>query len=221
MLRGGESCRNTRLFADAEPDDRNVVIIKIIFLFIFLIRLNVICPAGETKQPSPPEPPAAPAKPVVPGAAENAPAYPSFPGLPPLPAFPHNNSQRDRPVKVIEKYELLISEALPGGDPLKNAAHTISYSEYILYSNDTISISIDFRNNSRYIYRLRNGRSKMEIRPGVYRTMYDTVIQAGESLLLEQYTSELYYNDDSIISISVFEKNKIVVTINVARKSNT
>ncbi|MDR2479119.1 MAG: hypothetical protein LBD48_07390 [Treponema sp.] len=194
---------------------------RIIFLFIFVLLLSVICPAGETKQLVPPKPPAEPAKPAVPGAAEHAPAYPKFPGLPPLPSFPHNNSQRNRPVKVIEKYELFISEASPGGDPLKNAANTISYAEYVLYSNNTISIRIDFKNNSRYIYHLRNNRSKMEIRPGVYREMYDTVIQAGEELLLESYISELCYNDNGIISINVFEKNKIVVTINVTRKSNT
>jgi hypothetical protein len=185
-------------------------------LFVAALALNTVCFGEETNKPVPPLPPAEPVRPVVPGAPENT-GYPKFPGFP---APPGGNSQNDGPVREIEKYGLTVTGAFPGGDPQKNAAGTISYSEYILYSNNTAALKINFNNNLRYIYHLRNSRSKTEIRPGVYREIYNTIIQAGNEFLLEQYISELYYDGQSITSMSIFGDNKVVVTMNFTKNND-
>jgi hypothetical protein len=182
--------------------------------------LNNICSADDIKQPASPTPPSEPVKPNVPGASETS-AFPKFPGLPALPSFPvlpNENTQNNERVREIEKYELIFSEAFPGGDTHKNVANTISYSEYTLYSNNTISLKLNFNNNLQYVYHLTNKHSKTEIRPGIYREIYDTTVQVGKEFLLEQYVSELFYNETSAISINIFGNNKIIVTMNFMKK---
>jgi hypothetical protein len=176
--------------------------------------LNNIYAADDIKQP---KPPADPAEPNVPGASE-IPTFPRFPVLPSFPVSPNGNTQNNGHVREIEKYELIVSEAFPGGDTHKNAANTINHSEYILYSDNTISLELNFKNNLQYIYHLGNKRSKIEIRPGVYREIYDTTVQVGKELLLEQYFSELFYNETGVVSINIFGNNKIIVTMNFAKK---
>jgi hypothetical protein len=176
--------------------------------------LNNICLADDIRRPIPPTPPTEPVKPNVPGASET----PTFPRFPSLPVLPNGNTQNNGRVREIEKYELIVSEAFPGGDSHRNVANTINYSEYILYSNNTISLKLNFYNNSQYIYHLRNKRSKTEIRPGVYREIYDTTVQVGKEFLLEEYISELLYNENSVVSINIFGNNKIIVTMNFMKK---
>lgn len=193
---------------------------KIIFyLFAFALALNAVGFAEETNKPVPPRPPAGPVKPVVRGAPENT-GYPKFPGFPVFPAPSGGNSQNNGPVREIEKYELTVAGAFPGGDTQKNAASTINYSEYILYSNNTASLRINFNDNLRYVYHLRNGRSKTELRPVFYREIYDAIIQVGDEFLLDQYTSELYYDAHGISSMTLFGNNKVIVTMNFTKNSD-
>jgi hypothetical protein len=193
---------------------------EVICSFVFIILLNNICLADAIKQPTPPKPPTEPINPNVPGSPE-ASTFQKFPRLPVFPSFPvlpNENTQNNERVREIEKYELIITEAFPGGDTQKNVANTINYSEYILYSNNTISLKLNFNNNLQYIYHLKNKRSKMEISPGVYREIYDTVIQVEKEFLLEQYASELFYNEISVVSLNIFGNNKIIVTMNFIKK---
>jgi hypothetical protein len=182
---------------------------------IIILFLNYSCFADDIKKPIPPKPPIEPVKPVVPGAAENS-NYPRFPALP---IIPNRNNQDNEPVREIDKYELNISEAFPNGDTKRNVANTINNAYYTLYSNGNILIKLKFQNNNlEYSYHLRNQRSKMEISSGIFRQIYDIIIQVGKEFLLEQYSGELYNNEQSITSLSIFENNKIVVILNFTKK---
>ena len=191
--------------------------LKIIFTIILsFIITGFVFPQDKDKQKPPvsPKPPVEPAKPVVPGA--QAPYL--FPGLPSLPAIPNKNDQTDGKVTVVERYNLTVSEAFPNGNTANNVANTIKNAEYILFSNKTINIKLLFTNDLEYIYHLRNPRSKIEIRTGVFRETYETVVQAGREFLLEQYISELSYDNNTIISLNLFGNNKIIVIINFSKK---
>jgi hypothetical protein len=191
--------------------------LKIIFSIILTsVIIGNVFPQDKDKNkpPAPPKPPVEPAKPVVPGAQEK----PLFPQLPSLPAIPNNN-QTDGKVTVVERYNLTVSGAFPNGNTANNAASTIKNAEYILFSNRTIDIKLNFTNNLEYIYHLRNPRAKIEIRTGVFRENYETVVQAGKEFLLEQYVSELSYDNNSIISLTLIGNNKIVVILNFTKKT--
>jgi len=88
-----------------------------------------------------------------------------------------------------------------------------------LFSNRTVDIKLIFTNNLEYIYHLRNPRSKIEIRTGVFRETYETVVQAGKEFLLEQYLSELSYDNNTVISLNLIGNNKIVVILNFTKKT--
>jgi hypothetical protein len=188
------------------------------YFFILLIIVNNLCFAQDTKQPASPKPPTEPEKPSLPGSSGNAPSYPGSASLPRLPSLPNINNQNNGSVYEIERYDLLVSDAFPQGNTRQNAANTIKNAQYVLFSNNTIQIQLDFTNGLQYVYHLRNSRSKMEIQPGVFRETYETIIQAGKEFLLEQYSSELYRNENSIISLTVIGNNKVVVVLNFNKK---
>jgi hypothetical protein len=171
--------------------------------------------ADDKKQPTPPKPPAVPVKPVVPGAAESAP-YPRFPSFPSL---PNNNNQTNGPKKEVEKYDLNVSGAFPNGDTRRNVANTINKAQYILYSDGTSELKMSFTNGSEYIYHLRNSRSKIEISAGIFRETFEAVVQVGKEFLMEQYTGELCYNSNTIISFNLIGGNKVVVLLIFTRKT--
>ncbi|MDR1971656.1 MAG: hypothetical protein LBQ46_07020 [Treponema sp.] len=182
--------------------------------FIFLFYISGIAFSDDITQPAQPKAPEPPARPVVPGAAESG-GYPRFPPLPPLPS---NNDNRPNEVIEIANYELLVSAAFPQGDTRRNVSNTIEKAQYILYSNNNITLKLSFVNNLQYIYYLENPRSKTELGPGIYRELYDTLVQAGRELLLDRYISEVYKNGEAISSITIIGNNKVIITMNVARK---
>jgi hypothetical protein len=191
---------------------------RAMYCFVFLLIVNNLCFTQDIKQPAPPKPPTEPNKPTVPGAPENNPSYPRFPSSPQLPSFPNINNQNNGPVREIEKYDLLVSDAFPQGNTRQNVANTIKNAQYVLFSNNTIQVKLDFINGLQYVYHLRNNRSKMEIQSGVFRETYETIIQAGREFLLEQYSSELYRNENNITSLTVIGNNKVVVILNFNKK---
>jgi len=176
--------------------------------------------ADDIKQPAPPKPPTAPAKPAVPGAAEST-TYPRFPSFPRVPV-PNNNNQTngaEEEKKEVEKYDLNVLGAFPDGNTRRNVANTINNAQYILYSDGTIALKMSFTDGAEYIYHLRNSRSKIEISAGVFRETFETVVQVGREYLLEQYTSELSYTSNTITSFNLIGGNKVVVLLNLARKT--
>jgi len=189
---------------------------KAAYSLLFLLIVNSLCFTQDRKQPTPPKPPAAPSKPTVPGAPASAPSYPR---LPPFPSFPNTNNQDDGPVREIEKYDLIVSEAFPQGNTRQNVANTIKNAQYILFSNNTIQIKLAFNNGLQYIYHLRNNRTKTEVQPGIFREVYETLIQSGNEFLLEQYSSELYRNENNITSLTVIKNNKVDVVLNFKRSA--
>jgi hypothetical protein len=192
--------------------------IKIIFLIILsTVIIGFVFPQDKdkNKQPAPPKPVVEPTKPVVPGAQTPS----LFPSLPSLPAIPNKNDQTDGKVTVVERYNLTVSGAFPNGNTVNNVASTIKNAEYILFSNRTIDIKLIFTNNLEYIYHLRNPRAKIEIRTGVFRENYETVVQAGKEFLLEQYISELSYDNNTVISLTLIGNNKIIVILNFTKKT--
>jgi hypothetical protein len=186
-------------------------------IFIILLFTNYLCIADDIKRPMPPKPPTEPVKPIVPGATENS-GYPRFPSLPSLPAIPNRNNQNNEQVREIDKYELSVSEAFPNGDTRRNVANTIDNAHYILYSNGNILLKLNFKNGLEYSYHLRNPRQKMETSSGIFRKTYDIIIGIGKELLLEQYIGELYNNEESITSVSIFGNNKIIVILKFIKK---
>jgi hypothetical protein len=184
---------------------------------IILLFTNYLCIADDIKQPTPPKPPTEPVKPIVPGATENA-DYPKFPSLPSLPVIPSRNNRNNEQIREIDKYELNVSEAFPNGDTRKNVANTIDNAHYILYSNGNILLKLNFKNGLEYFYHLRNPRQKMETSSGVFRKTYDITVGVGKEFLLEQYTGELYNNNESITSVSIFGDNKIIVLLKFMKR---
>ncbi|MDR2730468.1 MAG: hypothetical protein LBB81_06170 [Treponema sp.] len=191
---------------------------RIVYCFIFLLFVKNLCFAQDIRQPTPPKPPTEPNKPTVQGVPENTTSYPRFPSFPQSPSFPNMNNQNTGPVRELEKYELIVSEAFPQGNTRRNVANTIKNAQYIFYSNNTIQIKLDFINDLQYVYHLRNNRSKMEIQPGIFSETYETIIQAGKEFLLEQYSSELYRNENNITSLTVIGNGKVVVVLNFNKK---
>ncbi|WP_461255901.1 hypothetical protein [Treponema sp. R80B11-R83G3] len=188
---------------------------KVVYCFIFFLIVNNLCFSQDIKQPTPPT---EPSKPTVNGAPENISSYPRFPSSPKLPSFPNKNNQNNGSVREIEKYELIVSEAFPQGNTKRNVANTIKKAQYTFYSNNTIQIKLDFTDGLQYIYHLRNNRSKTEIQPGIFREIYETIVQAGGKFLLDQCLSELYRNENNITSLTVIGNNKVAVVLNFSKK---
>jgi hypothetical protein len=182
--------------------------IAIILMFIFsLFDLN----AQDIRQPTPPT---APTRPVVPGAPEGN----EFPRFPSFPNFPDINSQDNGAVYEIDKYELSVSGAYPNGNTRNNVSNTINYAQYILYSNRNAQIRLRFTDGSEYIYYLSNPRAKIETNTGVFRETFDTVVQVGREFLLEQYISELNYNNNTVISFNLIGNNRVIVQLIISKK---
>lgn len=191
--------------------------------FIIAIVIFFIAGSGfadETNQPTPPTPPTPPSQPAAPGAAGNTnnSFFPSFPDLPSFPNFPANN-QTNESVQEIERYDLIISQAFPSGNTRNNVASTIRNAQYVLYSDRSMQLRLSFIDGQEYVYYLKNPRSKIETSAGVFRETFDVIVQAGRQILLNQYTSELYYNDNTITSFSLIEGGRIIVLLNVTRKT--
>jgi hypothetical protein len=190
---------------------------KKIIIVIILSSLNYLCFADDIKGPTPPKPPTEPVKPTVSGAAEN-PHYPRFPSLPSSPVIPNGNNQNNDSVREIDRYELSISEAFPNGDTRKNVAAKINDAYYTLYSNGNILLKLKFKDSLEYSYHLRNPSTKIEISSGIFRQIYDIVIQVDKGFLLDKYSGELYNSEKSITSLNIFGNNKIVVMLNFTKK---
>jgi hypothetical protein len=191
---------------------------KIIIIFIlFFIIIGIVFPqnTNRPKPPTPPTPPVAPTTPVVPSASGNN----EFPLFPSFPSLPNINNQINGTVSEVERYNLTVSGAFPNGNTGNNVANTINNAEYILYSNRTIVIKLSFNNGSEYIYHLRNPRSKIETRTGVFRETFDTIVQVGKEFLLEQYLSELSYDNNTITSLVLIGNNRIIVILNISRRA--
>ena len=185
---------------------------------IIVIILLIITGLGFTqdiKQPTAPIPPVEPTRPVVPGAPERI----EFPRFPTVPNFPNGESQSNGSVYEVEKYDLNISGAYPNGNTRNNVANTINNAQYILYSNRTALIKLSFTNGSEYLYHLRNPRSKIETSTGAFRETFDTIVQVGREFLLEQYLSELYYNDETITSFNLLGNNRVIVQLVFTKKT--
>jgi hypothetical protein len=178
---------------------------KHLCLIIGFLIINGMAFSDGIKGPTPPIPPTPPIKPVVPGASNNT-SYPKFPTLPSI-----QNNNQEKEVTELKNYELIINRALLEGDSKRNVSNTIKKIQYILYSNRNITLKIDFTTNLQYIYYLKNQGSKIEISPGINREVYDTVIQAGKEFLLDQYISEINISGDEILSITIIDKNKVIV----------
>jgi hypothetical protein len=191
---------------------------KIITIILSSIIVGFVFPqdTGQSKPPTPPSPPAAPTTPVVPGASKNTPLFPRFPGPP---DSPNRGNSTNGSVSEVERYNLTVSGAFPNGNTGNNVANTIKNAEYILYSNRTIAIKLLFTNGSEYIYHLRNPRSKIEIRTGVFRETFETTVQAGKDFLLEQYVSELSYDSNTITSLVLIGNNRVIVILNLSKKT--
>jgi len=198
---------------------------KVIILLLLLFA-NCLCFSDEAIELNSP---AEPKEPIVQEANENVkmqnlkqfpslPPMPSFPSLQSPPAPPNRNQQNNEPVREIEKYELKVSEAFPNGDKRRNVVDTIEDAHYTLYSNGSILIKLKFKNNTEYYYNLRSQGSKREISAGAFRQTYDIIIQVGKEILLEQYSGELYSNEKSITSLSIFGNGKIIVILNFLKK---
>jgi hypothetical protein len=193
------------------------IIVTVIFSF-FIIGIVFPQDKNQSKSPAPPKPPATPAKPVVPGAQENN-GFLSFPRFQNPPSFPNRNNKENGDVSEVERYDLIVSGAFPNGNTGNNIANTINHAEYILYSNRTVVIKLLFNNDSEYIYRLSNPRSKIEIRTGVFRETFETLVQVGKEILLEQYLSELSYNANTITSLVLIGNNRVILILNFSRKT--
>ena len=190
-------------------------------LAIFLVFVIGIVFADDLKQekgpaegPAAPKPPVMPEKPVVPGASQKF----EFPKIPPRPSFSDNDDQAGRQAREIEKYNLNVTGAFHGGDTRYNIANTIVNAQYILYSNRTIALKLNFNNGSEYIYNLRNPRSKIEVSNGNFRETYDVTVQVDKEFLMNHYTGELYYNDNSVTSLFLIRDNKTAVLIVFVKK---
>jgi len=188
-----------------------------IIIAIFLVFAVARGFADEKKPASPslPKPPTEPVKPVVPGAVEKI-KYPRFPSPP---RFPNSANQSNGPVQEIEKYDLIISGAFPNGDSKNNVADTIRNAHYILYSNRTVAVKLFFKDGAEYVYHLRNPRSKIQISAEVFRETFDTTVQVGKEFLLEQYLSELYYDNNSVTSLNLIGANRIIVLLIFSKKA--
>jgi hypothetical protein len=187
---------------------------KIIAIILCFIIIGFVFPqdTNQLKPPAPPRQPTAPTGPVVPGASNNIPLFPSFPSL------PNRDNSTDGSVSVVESYYLTVSGAFPNGNTGNNVANTIKNAEYILYSNRAVTIKLLFNNGSEYIYYLKNPRSKIEIRTGVFRETFETTVQAGKDFLLEQYSSELSYTNNTITSFVLIGNNRVIVILNLSKK---
>jgi len=186
-----------------------------IFIVIILFFIAGFVFTQDIRQPAAPTLPTAPVQPTVPDAAGNT-GYQNFPSFP---SFPNINNQTTGPVQEIEKYDLNILGAFPNGNTRNNVASTIDNAQYILYSNRTAALKLFFRNGSEYTYHLRNPRARIEISTGVFRETYDTVVQAGREFLLEQYTCELCYDNNTLISFNLIGSNRVIVLLNLSRKN--
>jgi len=191
---------------------------KIMLFAIFALSVNNLCTGDEVKEPTAPQVPNAP---VVSGDDDlivfpEVPALPSFQGVPP--SAPAGTNQSNEPVREIERYGLTVTEAFPNGNTRRNVANTINNAQYILYSDGTVRLVLNFTNGVQYNYYLSNPGSRIELSPGNYRVTYDTIVQAGKEILLEQYRSELYNNENSITSISIMESNKTIVTMKFTKR---
>ena len=190
---------------------------KNLFLIVFLFLIYGFGFADDGRQPeapTPPTPPASPAQPVVPGSANSSPGLPQS-----FFVTPEGSGQSGGSVREVERYELNITGAYPNGNTGNNVASTIRNAEYVLYSNRTMTIKLVFTNGTEYNYHLRNARSRVETRAGVFRETFDTTVQVGREFLLEQYMSELTYNSNSIISMSLMGNNRVIVLLNFSRKT--
>ena len=188
-----------------------------LFLIIILFLVYVHGFADDARQPAAPTPPAPPTQPVVPGAGDNS-ISPGLPQLPSFPVTPERNNQSGGSVREVERYELNITGAYPNGNTGNNVSSTIRSAEYILYSNRTMVIKLSFTNGSQYFYHLRNPRSRIETSAGVFRETFDTTVQVGREFLLEQYLSELTYNNSSVLSMSLMGSNRVIVFMTFTRK---
>jgi len=190
---------------------------KIITIILSFIIIGFVFPqdTNQSKLPAPPRQPTTPASPVVPGAPGNIPFFPSFPSFP----NPNRDNSTDGSVSVVERYNLTVSGAFPNGNTGNNVANTIKNAEYILYSNRAVTIRLLFNNGSEYSYYLKNPRSKIEIRTGVFRETFETTVQAGKEFLLEQYSSELSYTNNTITSLVLIGNNRVIVLLNLSKKT--
>jgi hypothetical protein len=189
----------------------------IITIILFSIFIGTVFPqnTNQPKPATPPKQPAAPANPVVPGAQKNN----EFPVFPSFPDFPNRDNQLNGTVSEVERYNLTVTEAFSNGNTGNNVANTINSAEYILYSNRTIVIKLLFNNGSEYIYHLRNPRSKIEIRTGVFKETFETTVQVNKKFLLEQYISELSYDSNTIISLLLIGNNRAIVLLNFLKRT--
>ena len=156
---------------------------KILLFAVLALFVNKLCISDEIRQPREPR---APLEPRVPENTDAAdfPGLPAFPPLPPVFNRPDQNTG-SAGVRELERRVLRVSEAFPNGDTRRNLANTIHNAQYVLYSDESISLELNFTSGAQYMYHLSNPRGKTEVNPGVFRITYDTIVQAGREFLLE------------------------------------
>jgi len=185
-----------------------------------IVVLLLIAALVFADEPTPPTPPTGPSQPVVPGVGGNTgnSFFPSFPNIPSFPNVPSNNQTNERRYEV-EKYDLTVSEAFSNSNGRNNAANTIRTAQYVLYSDRSMELRLFFTNGLEYIYYLTNPRSKIETGTGVFRETFNVIVRAGREILLNQYTGELHYNNSTITSFSLIENGRVIVLLNVTKKT--
>lgn len=214
--------------------------------------------ADETKQPENPKQPTSPVPPAesgrnapatnksvgknsgqtqkTPNAAGQNPFSTAIPFAPPAlptppPPLPPGMTQPDANVEAaheVANYTLTVTAAYPNGDTKKSIADTISYAQCIMYSDNSITLKLFFANGARYTYYLKNPRAKMQTSPGIFRTTYNTLVQAENTMLVDTYTSDVYSeasrenadNDQSpnLKSITIMGNDAVVVVMNFAKR---
>ncbi|MDR2964890.1 MAG: hypothetical protein LBU88_03855 [Treponema sp.] len=184
---------------------------KTAIILIIIFNFSGLLYAQDTRQPALPT---EPTRPVVQGTPERN----EFPGAPIFPGFPNRENQHNGTVYEVENYELAISGAYPNGNTRNNTSNTINHAQYILYSNRTAQIKLRFTNGSEYIYHLRNPRAKIETSTGIFRETFDVATQVGREFLLEQYTCELNYNNNTITSFNLINNNRVIVQLTFSKK---
>jgi hypothetical protein len=183
------------------------------FILLNLLVVSFFCFADEIKQP---KPPALPQAPVTPGSNLNIQNTIQKPALPPPPISVR--SKENKTASEVENYILTVTKAYSGMDIKNSVADTINYAQYILFSDNSITLKLFYKNDWVYTYFLRNPKSKIQTGTDSYRTTYDIMIQAGSVFLTETYSGEVYSVGKDIKSIVITGGGAVVASLEFTKK---
>jgi hypothetical protein len=129
-------------------------------------------------------------------------------------AFP---SEAGGQPELTENLLLTATEVYPEGNRTVSAAGTISHIFYAVYSDQSRSFTVAFKDGVPYTYYLRNPRGTVRMGPDLIRITYDTIIQAGTQKLTGFFFSEVHYTNGIPSSLSVVNSSSgaAVVVMNL------